>query len=263
MSTIQASVLGIIQGVTEFFPVSSTAHLSIISNILGFEYQGRTFDVFLNFGTLLAIMAFFHKDVAQLFVGAVDVVRRKKSYERNYFITIVLASLPTITLGGIAEVIFDINPNSTLITGINLILFGIILYLCDNGIEQRTDVSRLHAFFIGCAQALAIIPGVSRLGSCLSVARYLKYSRWQAFHFSMVLSLPVVAGACFLKMLKVFEGKVIIHDWNFILVGTIFSFVFGLITLKGMQLFLKKYTFQIFTIYRIILGVLMIFGFCS
>lgn len=255
MSIIQAGILGIVQGITEFLPVSSTAHLDIISKILHFPYQGRAMDVFLNFGTLLAIMVFFRKDVWQLIIGLVDFIRRKISSERDYFLSIFLASLPAIIVGGIAEIVFDIDPNSMLFVAINLIVFGIILYMCDSTFEKQTDVSRMHAFFIGCAQALAIIPGVSRLGACLSVARYLKYSRWCAFRFSMVLSMPAVAGACFLKLLKVFSGKIVVSDWNFIAVGTIFSFVCGIIVLNFMQMFLQKYTFRPLAIYRIILGI--------
>lgn len=254
MSIIHAGVLGAVQGITEFLPISSTAHLNIVSKAFNFPNYGRTVDVFLNFGTLLAIMIFFRKDVWQLIIGMVDFIRRKKSSERDYFLLIVLASSPAIIVGGIAELIFDIEPNSALIMAINLVLFGIILYVCDNCSEKNNNISHIHAFFIGCAQALAIIPGVSRLGGCLSVARYLKYSRWYAFRFSMVLSMPAVAGACFLKLLKVMEGKIIISDWHFITVGTIFAFIFGIITLNIMKRFLKTHTFKVIAIYRIILG---------
>lgn len=254
MSIIHAGVLGAVQGITEFLPISSTAHLNIFSKAFNFPCYGRAIDVFLNFGTLLAIMIFFRRDVWQLIIGMIDFTRRKKSSERDYFILIILASFPAIIVGGIAELIFDIEPNSTLLMAINLILFGIILYVCDNCSEKNSNISRIHAFFVGCAQALAIIPGVSRLGGCLSVARYLKYSRWCAFRFSMILSMPAVAGACFLKLLKVLEGKIIISDWYFIVVGTIFAFVFGVITLNFMKTFLKNHTFKIIAIYRIILG---------
>lgn len=262
MSTIQACILGIIQGVTEFLPVSSTAHLTIIPPLLGFEYQGRAVDVFLNLGTLLAIMIFFYRDIFHLFCGAFDFICTKKSVNRDYFITITLASLPTIIIGGVAEMIFDINTDSALILSINLILFGFILYLCDMRKEEKVKVSRFHAVLVGCAQTLAIIPGVSRLGACLSMSRFLKYSEWSAFKFSMILSLPAVAGACTLKLLKVFTGKITIDNWTFVLVGATCALICGLITLRAMQEFLRKHNFRIFAVYRIIFGAVLLITLC-
>ena len=249
---LEASVLGTIQGITEFLPVSSTAHLTIIPPLMGFEYQGRTIDVFLNLGTLLAIMLFFFKEIIALIVGMFDFVRGKNSGDKEDFITIFLASLPTIFVGAIVELIFDIAIDSTLILLVNLILFGVILFVSDFSPEEKHHVSRRHAILIGIAQTLALVPGVSRLGACLSMARFLKYSRWQSFKFSMILSVPAVAGACTLKLAKVFAGKIIINDWSFVLMGTVVSFVVGLIALKSMEKYLTKFSYKPLAIYRIL-----------
>lgn len=256
MSVIQACILGIIQGITEFLPVSSTAHLIVLPRYLGLNvHQDRAIDVFLNVGTLCAIMLFFYKDVAKLFVGFYDTISRKKSNNRRFFITLFLASLPTIIVGGIAELIFDIDPRSELLLGINSILFGLVLYFCDRFPVQNKFISRKHAVLVGFAQTLALIPGVSRLGACLSLARYLKYERWEAFKFSMLLSMPAVTGACIIKFIKVLSGKITIDSWT-ILPGITCALLFGLVTLWLIRIFLKKHTFRPFAIYRILLGLM-------
>lgn len=252
---VHACILGMIQGITEFLPVSSTAHLTIIPPLFGFEYQGRTVDVFLNLGTLLAVMVFFYKDVINLLIGAYDFLRMRGSREKDFFVTIVLASVPIVVIGAVAELVFNTAADSLLILSINLVLFGIVLFICDLNREQRKDVSRFHAVLIGCAQTLAIIPGVSRLGACLSMARFFKYEERSAFKFSMILSMPAAAGACALKLLKVFTGKIAVDDWNFVLIGAACAFVFGIITLRGMYAFLRKYNLKIFAMYRIFFGI--------
>ena len=127
MQIFDAIILGTIQGIAEFFPVSSTAHVAVISKLCSFNNCGKTFDVMLNLGTLLAIMAYFYRECLQLIRGGIDLLRFRDSTDKQFFLTIFFANVPVIVIFGIAELIkFEIN--SWVITGINLIVFGIILY---------------------------------------------------------------------------------------------------------------------------------------
>jgi undecaprenyl-diphosphatase len=128
------------------------------------------------------------------------------------------------------------------------------LWWCDRKQSTKENTTMRDGFFVGIAQVASIFPGVSRLGACLSMMRYLRYSRSESYRFSIILSLPPVAGACFLKSIKFFTGQVIIENWNFVLIGCLFSFFFGLLSLVVVSAFLKKYTMTSIVIYRIIFG---------
>lgn len=245
-------VLGVVQGITEFLPVSSTAHVSAATKLLDLYSFGKTFDVILNLGTFLAIIAYFYKDCLRLFLGGLDFVCFKKSDNKQFFLTIFLANIPTIIIFGIAELLkFEIS--SLIVTGINLVIFGGVLYFCDQRASDKTNVSRSDAFIVGIAQLLSLIPGVSRLGACLSVCLYKGYSRWESFKFSMLFSLVPVAGACFLKLIKFVQNST--YNNIDVLVGIFSSFVFGTCTLHFMSYFLKKYTFTSIVVYRILFGI--------
>lgn len=261
MTLWQAAALGIIQGITEMLPISSSTHLMIFSKFQGLPNQRLSFDLFLNMGTVLAIIAFFWPQVFSLIKGSWDIVNGKKSENRDLFITVVVANIPLVILFGLAEALFDINFQSKFLISFSLIIFAVILWLCDrmaSDNKKKTYVSRKDAIFTGIIQICAIIPGVSRLGISLSMLRYLKYPRQIAFEFSMVLSIFPVLGACFLKMLKIFTGSIVVENWTAISIGCVFSFLFGLISLFFAHSFLKKHSTLCFAVYRIIFGIFIL-----
>ncbi|MDR1335183.1 MAG: undecaprenyl-diphosphate phosphatase [Holosporaceae bacterium] len=257
MDLSHAILFGIIQGVTEFLPISSSAHLRIIRNICGIFENEPAFEIFLNAGSFLAIVFFYHQLIWKLLRGSWDLLTVCRSEDRDFFITIAVSSVPVIVIFGIAEIVFSISINSMLIMSIAMIVFSVVLWLCDRNAQQMPGpVSRKHSILVGIAQILSFIPGVSRLGSCLSMMRYLGYSRRESFRYAMLMSLVPVCGAITLKLLKVFCGKIFINDWNAVFVGGLFAFVSGLITLHFMDSFLKTHQLLPIIIYRII------FGFC-
>lgn len=254
---LHAIYLGIIQGITEFLPVSSSTHLMIFSKLYGLPNNRHCFDIFLNIGTLLTILVYYRSSIVDLFSGFIDFIKNKKTENRCLFLTLFLSSIPTIIIFGIAELFFDINFNSIALLSVSLILFAIVLLFCDQKPENNKKMTIKDGLIIGIAQLLSIIPGVSRLGICFSAARYLQFSREESFRFSMLLSIPPVVGACSIKLLKIFSGKLSIDNWSFVIVGCLFSFIFGLFSISIINNFLKKHSMLPLVIYRIIFGILI------
>jgi undecaprenyl-diphosphatase len=255
MTLLHAIFLGIIQGITEFLPVSSSAHLMVFSKLMGLPEQRLSFDVFLNIGTFLAIFVFFWPKIWSLIRGSKDLLMNKKTEDRNFLLILIASSIPTIIVFGFAEIFLDIDFKTNVILSIALVVFAIILWFCDRQPMENKTITMKDGIFVGCAQILSIIPGVSRLGICLSMMRYLHYSREESFKFSIILSIPPVAGACLLKLINCFSGKTPIDNWLFVFIGCIFSFVFGLMSLTTVNIFLKKYTLLSVIIYRIIFAI--------
>lgn len=260
MYYIDAAILGIVQGITEFLPVSSTAHVELISQLFNLHDFGKNFAILLNLGTLLALIAFFWKDFCKLFIGGINFLVNKKTDDRDFFLKILLASIPTILIFGSAE-LYNIEVKSTLISGICLIVFGIVLFFCDRCADSKTVVDRRDGILIGIAQLLSFVPGVSRLGACLSMGRFLEYSREESFRFSMILSIPAAGGACCLKLLKIIIGQIEFSNWSEAFVGVATAFVIGLITLFLIMRFLKTHSFCGIVIYRIFFGIFVLFHF--
>lgn len=258
-------LLGLIQGITEFLPVSSTAHLNLIPKLFGFCEPSREIDVFLNLGSLLAIFVFFSDEIKFYFFGFLDSLKFLKTHKKTenmyHFISIFLASLPTLIIFGIAEIVFDVKLSSHIMSSSFLIIFGVVLYFCDrNKVQKNKRPTKKDAFFVGLAQVLSIFPGVSRLGACLSAMRFLGYSREMSFKFSMILSIPPVLGAIFLKGIKF-----LIYSFNidvlYLFSGVFSAFIFGIFALKLISKFLQTHTFLLIIIYRILFGIIFLMCF--
>ncbi|MDR0677380.1 MAG: undecaprenyl-diphosphate phosphatase [Holosporaceae bacterium] len=258
MSLIEAVFLGAIQGITEFLPVSSSAHLVIIPKLLGITYQGKEFDIFLNIGSLLAVIVYFRLRVWSILQGINDFVSKKKTENRYFFVTIFLSSLPVIVVFGILEILFEVDVNSRWIMFASTLFFSIVLYFCDQKENSRENISRKDSILVGAAQILSFFPGASRLGLCLSVLRYKGCLRDESFKYSMLLSIPPVTGACFLKLLKVFTGKIVVENWTCVIIGAFSAFICGLIFVDFVVKFLKRHSLLPIIIYRLLsLGTLL------
>ncbi|MDR1982186.1 MAG: undecaprenyl-diphosphate phosphatase [Holosporaceae bacterium] len=246
--------LGVVQGVTEFLPVSSSAHVMIFLRTLNFPCQDKTLNIFLNIGSLLAVIVFFRHQVWKILLGLMNFLTNQKTGDRYFFVTILLSSLPTIIIFGLLEMVFAVDINSTVILSGSMILFAFILYFCDQSPTYKENISRKDSLKAGFVQLISFCPGVSRLGICLSMMRYLKYSREESFRYSMILSIPPVLGACCLELIKIIIGKSIIENWAMVAAGSVSAFILGLITLSIMVKFLKNYTLLPLIIYRILFG---------
>lgn len=258
---IHAIILGIVQGLTEFLPVSSSAHLNLFPWVFKWEEISESFDVALHLGTLLAIVIFFYKDWINLIKGGYNqVVKKKKSLDGKIFWYIVFATIPagilSLILDKISEKIIGNNLDTKmLIIAITLIVMGIILYIVDKKSESKVNYEKItfrQSMIVGISQAIAAaFPGVSRSGITMTVARAVNIDRESAAKYSFMLAAPITLAAV------IFD----ITDFTFglpFIAGVIASFLVGIVIIKFLLNYLKKGSFKIFAIYRIIIGIIVI-----
>ena len=253
MDFLKALVYGIIQGATEFLPVSSDAHLIIIPTLLGWKEPGLDFDIALHFGTTFAVILFFLKDWIRL-IGAG--FTKPKSGDGRLFWFIVAATIP----GGILGLIFQKYAESVRglsIISTMLIVMGLLLYFADRFMPKKTDirhVSLWQSLVIGAAQAVAMIPGVSRSGVTITASRFLGINREDAAKFTFLLSTPTILGLCLYKLKDL--RHVDINMFAFFL-AIITSAIVGALCIKFLLDYLRKKGFAVFAVYRCALGILL------
>lgn len=264
--SIGVIILAIIQGIAEFLPISSSAHLIIFRDLFGIGSDVVTgdialiFDIALHFGTLLAIAIYFFKDFLDMVVkGFTKGVKDEKG---KLLWLIVVATIPAAVVGVLFEDIIEeaIRGNFILI-GSALIIMGIIIYLADYYSKQKKekeDIRFIDAIIIGCSQVFALIPGFSRSGTTIASARILKIKREDAAKFSFYLSAPVVFGAVVLSLVKDDNISLITSNLSTFVVGVAIAFLSGLFCIHFLLKYLKKHDFKLFMVYRILLGLLVI-----
>ena len=270
MTILQAIILGVVQGITEFFPISSSAHLIAIRYLFNFgnglsNQHWLVIDIALHFGTLLAIGIFFFKDFIKMFTQGFKFKGKdgkasfkNLNHEGKLLWYIIAASIP----GAIAGILFDdfiegIVRNNVLIIATTLTIMGIALYFVDKKCRKETEINEItlkQALLIGIGQAFAIVPGFSRSGTTMTVARKMGLKREAAAKFSFLLGAPAMLGAAVFS-LKHFEFSML--NFEFFL-GIIFSFIVGLIAIKTLMEIVKKSGFGVFAIYRVILAVILV-----
>lgn len=248
---IQSLILGIVQGLTELLPISSSAHLDLIPWIFNWEGLSDSFDIALHFGTLLAIGLFFFKDWLDLIKGGFNLaIKKEKSTEGKMFWYIVLATIPGGAIGFLLDHFLEDKLKAPLIIATALILMGIILYVVDKKCKSKVSYEKMgikETFLIGLSQALAFIPGVSRSGVTMTMGRILKVDRESAAKYSFMLSAPIVLAATVFK----FSSFTLSAEF---FIGVLASFIVGVAVIKFLMQYLKKGSFKIFAIYRIIAG---------
>ena len=269
MNEIQALILGIVQGLTELLPISSSAHLNLFPWIFNWGEMGDSFDVALHIGTLLAIVIFFFKDWIELIKGGYkQVVKKEKTTEGKIFWYIVIATVPagilSLVLDKVSEKIvetmssvFSIEQISIemILIAFSLVVMGIILYIVDKKSKSEVEYKNItlkQSILIAISQAVAAaFPGVSRSGITMTVGRAMKVERESVARYSFLLSTPIVAAAALYKL------KYFTFDLAFF-IGVLASFIVGLIVIKFLLDYLKKGSFKIFAIYRVILGIIIL-----
>ena len=209
MSFFAITILALIQGITEFLPVSSQAHLIFIPTLLGWAEHGRFLDVSIHLGTLLAVVIYFYKDLWDLFIkGFFPLLKGNLTREGFLVLYLVVGTLPCIGIGYFIHKIFGDGLRGISVIAYTSILFGILLYLIDifmPQIKKLRDMTFLQAFLIGCAQVLSFLPGASRSGTTITMARFLGFTREDSTRFSFLLSIPVVLGALILTGASAFQ----------------------------------------------------------
>lgn len=258
-------ILGIIQGIAEFLPISSSAHLIIFREIfeIGSSISSNielSFDLALHFGTLLAIIIFFFKELWSLLINGLT--KGNKTKEGKLFWFLILATIPAGVVGVLFEDIFDSFFRQQLwLIALALIIMGIIIYLVDKKSETNRnmkDMKWYQALIIGCAQIFALIPGFSRSGTTITASRALGINREDSAKFSFYLSVPVVAGATLFSLIKDNTLTIISENLAVFGIGILISFIIGLLCISFLLKYIKKHDFKIFMIYRIVLGVLVL-----
>ncbi len=244
---IEILILSIIQGISEFLPISSSAHLILISNLYDLKTSSLLIDISLHLGSLLAIIFYFRKDLFNL-------KENKKLLQ-----LIIIGSLPLVIFGFIlhATEIIHLLRNIKVIACTTL-LFGIILFFSDQReIDKNisTDLNFKNIIFIGTFQVLALIPGVSRAGITLTASRFLKFNRFESGKISFLLSIPALAGASFLGLKDVLNQSIQLNYLLIIAIGL--SFAFSYITVKFFLIYINKFSFNVFVIYRILISMLL------
>jgi undecaprenyl-diphosphatase len=262
MSLIQAFILGVVQGVSEFLPISSSGHLVIVPHIFGWDYQGLGFDVALHVGTVLAILAYFWRDWIIIFSEALsptDTPNRKDNfkYPSNLLWIILLSSIPAAVAGYYLEDLAKHALRNPLLVAIMLLVFGLLLWIVDAASKNQDEIEKIgygKGFLIGISQALALFPGVSRSGVTATTGIFLGLNRENAMRFSFLLSAPAVVGA-FILTLKDFSAASI--DVSF-LVAILTSAVVGFLSIKYLLKYLTNHSFAPFAIYRIALAIVIL-----
>lgn len=254
-------VLAIIQGLTEFLPISSSAHLILPSQVLGWPDQGLAFDVAVHVGTLAAVVWYFRKEVVRLTVAwAGDTARGRVGQDSGLAWAVIAGTIPAGLAGLLLNDVIETSLRSSMVIAASTIGFGLVLWWSD-AVGRRTrelpSLTMKDALIIGVAQALALIPGTSRSGITITAALFLGFGREAAARFSFLLSIPLILAAGLLKTLELVEqgGAT---DWAAIALGTALSFVSAVICIHLFLKFLERLGLMPFVIYRMVLGVLLI-----
>lgn len=262
---IKAAVLGIIQGITEWLPISSTGHLILFDQIWPMASSPEFFEVFkvvIQFGSILAVLVlFFHK----LNPFSPRKSRQEKRETYNLWKKVIVGCIPIIIVGLPLDMVLEDYLSGVYVIAATLILYGIAFIVIESR-KRRPSMSSLKeltykaAFFIGCFQVLAAIPGTSRSGATILGAVLLGCSRYVASEFSFFLAVPVMAGASGLKLIKYFlkSGMFSGTEWILLLVGTAVSFVVSILAIRMLLSYIRKHDFKIFGVYRILLGIIVI-----
>lgn len=251
----QAAVLGTLQGLGEFLPISSSAHLSLAPWAFGWNTPGLAFDVSLHLGTLVALVAYFWSEWIALARSALNVVttRRVETISEKRVIFIVVATIPAAVLGVLFEDQAETIFRAPALTATTLIVFGALLWWADRlapATRPLTEMTWKQALIIGFAQAVALVPGVSRSGATMTAARFLSFDRQSAAVFSFLMSMPVIAAAAVLKVPKLVANGV----ESTVIVGIAFAAVSSWLAIAVLLRFIQRYGFATFAVYRFVLG---------
>lgn len=259
MSTIEVIILALIQGLTEFLPVSSSAHLILPSAILGWQDQGIAFDVAVHVGTLLAVMLYFRQDIGNLTVGWVKSLSGQHSTDSKLAWWVILATIPAASAGYLAAKMDLVETllRSPWVIACTTIVFGLALWWADATAKQQQAMEKLswkQTLFIGAAQALSIIPGTSRSGITMTAAMLIGLDKVSAARFSFLLSIPIIILSGGYQGSKLFAEPQQ-YDVSSILLGTVLAFFSALICIHFFLKIISRMGMLPFVIYRLLLGI--------
>lgn len=259
----KAIVLGIIQGTTEFIPISSTAHLRIIPALLGWKDIGAAYTAVIQIGTLIATLIYFRKDIFSLTEGFIQAFKKKDfltNYESRIFILIIIGTIPISVCGLLFKRFIEGEARGLYVISAALILLAVVLYIAEKVSSKKKDLSEItvkDGIVIGCAQALALIPGSSRSGVTITAGLFRGLKRDVAARYSFLLSIPAIGLS---GLYELYKERHVLLDENLLSlsIATIVSGVVGYLSIAFLINYLKTRSNLIFIIYRIALGILIL-----
>ena len=265
---LEAIFLGIIQGLTEFLPISSSAHIRILGEFLpSAQDPGATFTAIMQIGTEIAVLIFFRNDIVRIVRAAINYPLRRKTsaesdYESKLALMIVIGSLPIFIAGFLAQDYIRNNFRSLWLIASTLIVFGLILGIADHRGRKDRNLENLtvrHGLAYGVAQSLALIPGVSRSGATIAMGRLLGYRREAALRYSFLLAIPAVLGSGAYELLQAIqEPTSTVFSLGETFVATVIAFITGYAVIAWLMKFVQTKSFIPFVIYRITLGTIVL-----
>jgi undecaprenyl-diphosphatase len=250
MNIFEAAILGIVQGLTEFLPVSSSGHLVIGQELLNISVPGNAFEVVVHLGTLVSVLIVFWNDIWQLLTSLKSLTTRK------YILAIMLGTIPAVIIGLLFKDIIIEAFENIRIVAITLMITGVILLSTKLIKLKQREVSIGRGLLVGIAQAMAIIPGISRSGMTISLCLYLGIAPEKAAKFSFLLAIPAIAGAGLLTALDLTESSEPLLPWSVLMVGFLSSLLVGWISLKWLLGLIKSEKFHWFGVYCLFVGLL-------
>jgi len=264
MTTLWAIFYGVLQGLTEFLPISSSGHLALTPFFFKLEDPGVIFDLMMHLGTAMAILLYFHKDVKTLYSQTLLLLKtRKLSAEVSYAFNFIISTITTVIfILIIKDFALEYGRNPQFIA-YNLILFGVLLFIADKFGKETTDLTQIsdmrRSILIGFSQMLAIFPGVSRSGITITSARFSGLSRVNAGRFSFLLSLPIIfASVAYKSKSLLSSNEPLAFEMSHMIIGVITSFIVGFVTIHYFLKLLNHLGFGIYAVYRVILGVVIL-----
>ena len=265
MGWIEAVVLGVVQGLTEFLPISSSAHLRLVGELFGWDDPGAAFTAITQIGTEAAVLLYFRHDIARIIVAWLRSLRggSKGDPDARMGWLIIVGSIPIVVLGLLFQDDIETTLRDLRIVATALVLFSLILFWADRVGAKKRELDQLtvpHGIGFGFAQAMALIPGVSRSGGTITAGLFLGYSRSAAARYSFLLAVPAVLGSGFFQAYEAMTGDVAGQGvaWGPTALATVIAFGVGLTVIAWLLRYLDRGSFTPFVIYRVVLGVLVL-----
>jgi undecaprenyl-diphosphatase len=258
---IEAVVLGLVQGLTEFLPISSSAHLRVVGSIFGWDDPGAAFTAITQIGTELAVLIYFRRDIGRIIWAWLRALRdpeMRSDPDARIGWLIIVGSIPIVVLGLLFQDAIETTFRDLRIIAIALALFSLVLYWADRVSADKREIADLtvrHGLIFGLAQAMALIPGVSRSGGTITAGRFMGYTRAAAAHYSFLLAVPAVLGSGFFQAAESLDGGV---AWGPTLLATVIAFVVGFAVIAWLLRYLERGSFTPFVVYRVVLGLALL-----
>jgi len=264
----KVAILGVVQGITELLPISSTAHMRIVPALLGWQDPGSAFSAAMQVAALAAVISYFWSDVRGLVFGSVGAILRRdfQSWDFRFAVWIILATLPIIVAGVLLAPLLNAcnSPLRTLtVIGISCLVMGALLALAELYSRPRRTIDHVtlrDAMMVGLAQVGALIPGVSRSGSTLTAALFLDLQRDEAARFSFLLGLPAIAAAGFKEIYELHKAHLDAQGWSILAVGLVVASLSAFVAIWGLLRILERFSAWPFVLYRILIGIVLLAG---